>query len=299
MNPNIELIKEKNIEAFREQLGISQEIRFFNTQKEFLDYALAFDLKEFLGLPSNCHCIFHTDHRPSAKISLYNGVYIYKCFCENCEGYKATNIIGLIKRLMNYSAGEAVHYLAELLSCAIPPDKTGLRAGVLKMIRNNLQLLSDIEAKAPTAYKILHSQLETLYCLYDIAKISGDTAPGGHVIVSASTRFINSRLKKQKKVSKELAVLAYFGLLQKIPNYLLEPQILTDLIEYNRRRENLENIRLISQIKLKRLNTKTLTYMENRAKRYREKGFKISEFTFESVAQKEDIFLANELFPQK
>lgn len=189
--------------------------------------------------------------------------------------------------------------MAELLSCAIPPDKTGLRAGVLKMIRNNLQLLSDIEAKAPTAYKILHSQLETLYCLYDIAKISGDTAPGGHVIVSASTRVINSRLKKQKKVSKELAVLAYFGLLQKIPNYLLEPQILTDLIEYNRRRENLENIRLISQIKLKRLNTKTLTYMENRAKRYRKKGFKISEFAFESVAQKEDIFLANELFPQK
>lgn len=293
---NIELIKKNNSEALRLRFGFKDKTKFSNEQ-EFRIFLLSFDLAAFLGVKANCNCIFHTDNKPSAKITKYNGVYFYRCFSENCDVNQTLNIIGTVMKLQNTGYFKALYFLKQVFNADVEINEHKDIETVLSVINKNVCIVRDIKDKAPNAFEIISKELRVLEALYEISLERPKTDKDGRPILSLSTRYLKEYLKKEIYVSKTLAILQYFNLLEKIPAY--DCRNLDELIFVSRNNEVRDYTRVVTQIRILPLDVSVFDKLEKRADRFKKKKFLKSAFSFESVALKEDIFLANKLFPQK
>lgn len=292
----IDLIVNHDVEDFLKIQGITDK-KIFYSKPEFLNYIYQYDLEVFLGLHSPFRCLFHEDNKPSASIRFFNQtVYLYKCFGQ-CKEEKSFNIIGIVKKLCDCSYTEALQYIAELLYCKLEFDFT-FCPDVSEVLDDNVRILSNLEEKAPMAYKIIGAEIRMLFALYHEGyKVKA--AVNDEVLVSCSSRYLKSEhpLLKNSHTSVSLAVLAFFGLIERVPLYSLPTKRLKQIEALSRYRES-PHFRLISQISIKHLDETIYDTLEENADKWKEYGFKKREFTFSHVGKLAGPILANKLFPQ-
>ena len=292
----IDLIVNHDVEGFMKIQGITEK-KIFYSKPEFLNYIYQYDLEMFLGVCSPFLCIFHEDNNPSASIRFFNQtVYLYKCFGQ-CKEEKSFNIIGIVEKLCNYSYTEALRYIAKLLNCKLEFDFTFF-SDVSEILDDNVHILSNLKEKAPMANKIIGAEIKTLSALYEEGyKVKA--AVNDEVLVSCSSRYLKSHypLLKNSHTSVSLAVLAFFGLIDRVPLYSLPTKRLKKMEVLSRYRES-PHFRLISQISIKHLDETIYDTLEENADKWKEYGFKKREFTFSHVGKLAGPILANKLFPQ-
>ena len=119
------------------------------------------------------------------------------------------------------------------------------------------------------------------------------------LIIGASAAEIQAELKRQIKVARALAILAYFGLIRRVPPYEIATKRMDTLI----RLKNLHSLnRIISQTEIIRFepnDESALAKLEQRAGEWLAKGYTTRTFSFDTVRAKDSIFAANRLFPNK
>ena len=292
---NVELIRKADAEKLREALGISESVEFSNTD-EFTEFVTSYDLKKFLGLEKNCKCIFHNDTKPSAKIKKFDGVYFYTCFSGNCKNNKPMTIIQVTMAIQNKGYYIAMDFLRRVFNARVDIRDNKYYETVQKVINDNLKIIERIKTEAPSAYRIIGTELELLKAMYMLCLERPKSDSKGRPLLSASTRYIERYMGKSIKPSKSIAVLQYFGLVEKIPLY--ECESLAPLLEFKSRDEARDNLRVISQIRIFPLDGRIFETLEISADKFKDNGLTKRRFTFETLALNEDIFLANRLFPQ-
>ena len=292
---NVELIRKADAEKLREALGIGESVEFSNTD-EFTEFVTSYDLKKFLGLGNNCKCIFHNDTKPSAKIKKFDGVYFYTCFSDNCENNKPMTVIQVTMAIQNKGYYFAMEFVRRVFNAKVDIRDNKYYETVQKVINDNVKIIQRIETEAPSVYGIIRTELELLKAIYMLCLERPKTDQKGRPLLSASTRYIERYMGKSIKPSKSIAVLQYFGLVEKI--LLYECESLAPLLEYRARDETRDNLRVISQIRIVPLDDKIFENLKISAERFKDNGLTKRRFTFEAVALNEDIFLANRLFPQ-
>ena len=295
LTKEIEFIRNKNITEFIKTQSITEK-RYFGDKNEFIKYLYRCDLSEFLGLGKRFKCIFHDEDKASATIRYYRGeAYLYKCFGQ-CEKEKCYNIIGIVMEICEITYTKALKYLSELLYCELA-FSLGEYGDVKEIVENNIDIVDRIEHKAADAYKIIHNDLKILYALLDeAAKVP--TTVDGAITVSCSMRHLGRCANAQgSHISKTMAILAFFGLLKRIPNYAVPSEKFYKIADFSQRQE-FPKFRLISQTKIERFDESTFELLERKAVEWDIYGFKKKDFTFKKVGSVAGAILANELFPQ-
>lgn len=119
-----------------------------------------------------------------------------------------------------------------------------------EILDDNVRILSNLEEKAPMAYKIIGAEIRMLYALYH-GGYKVKAAVNDEVLVSCSSRYLKREhsLLKNSHTSVFLAVLAFFGLMERIPLYSLPTKRLKKMEVLSRYRES-PHFRLISQISI-------------------------------------------------
>ena len=293
---NVELIKNGDWEQLRKSIGIKETLESLNTE-DFIDYLTSYDLKRFLGLKANCCCIFHNDSNPSVKIKEHNGIYFYTCFSSNCKYSRPMTIVKIVMELQKKGYYYALDFLRQVFNAKVDIEDNRYYERVKAVVENNLEIISWIETQAPMAFGIIGNDLKLLEKMYLMCLERPKTDRNGIPILSASTRHIESRFEKSIKPARSIAILQYFGLVEKIPLY--DCDNLSPLLDYRKNDEIRDDKRLISQIRILPLDEDIFKALEETAVKFIEKHYTKRQFNFTQVTLKDDIFLANELFPQK
>lgn len=293
---NVELIKSGDWENLRKVLGIKKAVEFSDTEA-FIKYLTSYDLKRFLSVKANCRCIFHSDNNPSAKIKEHNGIYFYTCFSSNCKYSRPMTIVKIVMELQRKGYYYALDFLRQVFNAEVDIEGNRYYKTVKAVVENNTEIIGWIETQAPMAFGIIGNDLKLLEKLYLMCLQRPKTDKNGIPILSASTRHIESSFGKSIKPARSIAILQYFGLVEKIPLY--DCDNLAPLLDYRKNDEIRDDKRLISQIRLLPLNESIFKALEETAVKFIDMHYTKRQFNFTQVALKDDIFLANELFPQK
>lgn len=293
---NVELIKSGDWGNLMEVLGIKEAVEFSDTEA-FIKYLTSYDLKRFLGLKANCRCIFHSDNNPSAKIKEHNGIYFYTCFSSNCKYSRPMTIVRVVMELQKKGYHYALDFLKRVFNAEVDIEGNRYYKTVKAVVENNTEIIGWIETQAPMAFGIIGNDLKLLEKLYLMCLQRPKTDKKGIPILSASTRYIEGSLGKSIKPARSIAILQYFGLVEKIPLY--DCDNLAPLLDYRKNDEIRDDKRLISQIRFLPLDESIFKALEETAVKFIDMHYTKRQFNFTQVALKDDIFLANELFPQK
>ena len=315
MTPKAEALKNLDFQAFQALIGIEKK-RSFPSLEAFIQYLREFDLHDILDIHSRCNCFFHEDVRPSANIYTYRGRSLYKCFAEGCPCRgKVLDLVGFYCALRGCSNAQALQELAQFFRADFPktaPPKS--RKRVLEILTKNQEIVSLLPTEAPWAYKILGTDLNTLDSLYRIAEekaaLLKPTRTG--ILLGESCQYIADHMERPPRMSQSLAVLAYFGLIDRPPfDELTTAQFSNTLTYYTERfRSTLSNsfdedavisaqkTRPISKTNLRILRQTTYSALEKRAKKWTKYRYKKKHFTYDAILQKEGPFAAAACYPQ-
>ena len=242
---------------------------------------------------------------------MHNGQSLYNCHA-GCTG-KPLSIIGLYAKMHHCSNGAAMNALAQFFDADIENSGPFIPAGEAAFLDKNRELLRHMPEKAPGAYALLKTDLEVLYMLMDYAAERAMPFEGG-VQISASGRFINSRLSHKVRPSCTLAMLCYCGLLRRLRLDEIPPQQLERLEcfseqQYRRCLERGfdEEAEVYHRCK-RRLISQTVLFpyhapdfygrLEERAEHWKALGYTKRSFSYREIARRENPFLALDCFPQ-
>lgn len=299
-----------DVGGFREALHIEEGRRFADTN-EFFHWLITQDMRRMLGVPSRCRCFFHEDRQPSASLYMHNGQSLYNCHAGCTE--KPLSIIGLYAKMHHCSNGAAMNALVRFFDADIENPGPFIPAGEVAFLNKNRELLRHMPEKAPGAYALLKTELEVLYMLMNCTAEKAMAFEGG-VQISASGRFINSRLSHKVRPSCTLAMLSYFGLLRRLRLDEIPPRQLEQLEcfseqQYRRCLERGfdEEAEVYHRCK-RRLISQTVLFpyhapdfygrLEERAEHWKALGYTKRSFSYREIALRENPFLALDCFPQ-
>lgn len=298
MNKNVDMIKANDVECFRDNVYMH---KYFTTSSLAKDYIKRIDMRELIKLPKSHRCIFHDDKHASASIyQTENGVYRYKCFSPTCIANSSLDIIGVVSALQECDYNNAFDYLANALDITYKYDEQSFLSQCSEIIGKNRAFIDYCKTNQSQALKIIGTNINVLYALYDIAK-KQDFAKFKlqKLVIGASAAEIQAELKRQIKVARALAILAYFGLIRRVPPY----EIATKRMDMLIRLKNQHSLnRIISQTEIIRFEPNdeaALAKLEQRAAEWHTKGYATRTFSFDTVRAKDSIFAANRLFPNK
>ena len=302
MNKIVDMIKSNDVEAFRGSISSEYKHKSFTTSLLAKEYIKRIDMRELLKLPKSHRCVFHDDKRASASIyQTKNGVYRYKCFSPICRANSSLDIIGVVSALQDCDYNNAFDYLTNALDITYKyDDGQSFLSQCSDIIGKNRAFLDYCKTNKSQALKIIGTNINVLYALYDIAK-KQDFAKFKlqKLIIGASAAEIQAEIKRQIKVARALAILAYFGLIRRVPPY----EIATKRMDMLIRLKNLHSLnRIISQTEIIRFEPNdeaAFAKLEQRAGEWLAKGYITRTFSFDTVRAKNSIFEANRLFPNK
>ena len=302
MNKIVDMIKSNDVEAFRGSISSEYKHKSFTTSLLAKEYIKRIDMCELLKLPKSYRCVFHDDKRASASIyQTKNGVYRYKCFSPICRANSSLDIIGVVSTLQDCDYNDAFGFLTNALGITYKyDDGQSFLLQCSDIIGKNRAFLDYCKTNKSQALKIIGTNINVLYALYDIAK-KQDFAKFKlqKLIIGASAAEIQAEFKRQIKVARALAILAYFGLIRRVPPY----EIATKRMDMLIRLKNQHSLnRIISQTEIIRFEPNddaAFAKLEQRAGEWLAKGYTTRTFSFDTVRAKDSIFAANRLFPNK
>lgn len=299
MNKIVDMIKANDVDCFRDNVHMH---KYFTTSSLAKDYIKRIDMCELLELPKSHRCIFHDDKHASASIyQTENGVYRYKCFSPMCIANSSLDIIGVVSALQECDYNNAFDFLKNALDITYKyDDGQSFLSQCSEIIGKNKAFIDYCKSNQSQALKIIGTNISVLYALYDIAKKQDFTKLKlQKMIIGASAAEIQAELKRQIKVTRALAILAYFGLIRRVPPY----EIATKRMDMLIRLKNQHSLnRIISQTEIIRFEPNdeaALAKLEQRAGEWLAKGYITRTFSFDTVRAKDSIFAANRLFPNK
>lgn len=220
MTPKAEALKNLNFQTFQALMGIEKK-HSFPSLEAFIQHLREFDLHDILDIHSRCNCFFHEDVRPSANIYTYRGRSLYKCFAEGCPCRgKVLDLVGFYCALRGCSNAQALRELARFFRADFPKTASPKsRKRVLEILTKNQEIVSLLPTVAPWAYKIPGTDLNTLDTLYRIAEekaaLLKPTRTG--ILPGESCQYIADHMERPPRMSQSLALLAYFGLIDRPP----------------------------------------------------------------------------------
>ncbi len=284
----IKLIKSRKFEEFRKLKGFNDK-KIFASEYSFIQYCKSLNLGLLLGIKQNTKCLFHPDNSSSASIFKNNitGDFVYKCHSSKCNSpRRTTNIFGVIEGVLDCNFSVAVKYLKQMLNCEVQSNTSNHNT----IGEHNVKLLEECRDKFPIMFKIIGKDIELLKFTYEeTAKNKYISKDADNVVFSVSTRYLEKQLGKNCKVANKLAIFMYLGLIEKIG---------LQGVSISRYNNTLKKFNTITNIKVKRLNETDLQNGEKMAESWFDKGYKKREFTYKTVCEKDDVFLANRLFSQ-
>lgn len=274
----------------------------FDSLDEFKEYILALDISNVLGTEKNLCCIFHNDTKPSACIYDYEKKYYYKCFAE-CTHNDAVNLIEIIKIIKNIGYHQAILFLAKLFKCQLNFNIEGakiINSNILKIIDNNIEILGQIKNKAPAAYKRLKTPLNLLYAIFELAKNGDSNSYSENAFdITFSNVFIEKSFNLFKN-SNSLAILHFFGLIQRLPAYQIKPDRLQQLFEVSHK-ESLRTTHVMNCTRIYQYDNSIFDLLEKKAEEFeiilKNSNIKIRNFSFQNITEKNPL-VAMKLFPQ-
>ena len=281
--------------------GLLPEAPMFSGMAEFFRFVKSLNLEMLLGVEKNFCCIFHADQNPSATVYRgSSGDWLYYCHSSNCRyGGKALNLIQIVALLQGVRAVEALRFLQKACGVVIPTDKKANKntSSIFDDALNALQN-GDFDRVCPTAAKIAKKPL--LQSLYRFGKDSlaksGVDCFGDAAVFSVSNQQFRDVINKRSfnRVSNFFALLAYLGLLHRIPLFELSDSRYRKMLQYLMTHRGYLPT---NQIEIFRLTGERLQQAEVSAKQWKKEGHAFSTFTYTAVFSKEGTFRAHELFP--
>lgn len=304
MTPKAEALKNLDFQAFQALMGIEKK-QSFPAPEAFIQYLQEFDLRDILDVRSRCNCFFHEDARPSANIYTYQGRSLYKCFAESCPCRgKVLDLVGFYCALHGCNNAQALRELARFFRADFPKTASLKDSNrILEILTKNREIVSLLPTESPWAYEILGTDLNTLDTLYRIAEekaaLLKPTRTG--ILLGESCQYIADRMEKPPRMSQSLAVLAYFGLIDRPPfDELTTAQFRSTLSNgFNEDAViSAQKTRLISKTNLCILRQTAYSTLEKRAKDWTKYLYVKKHFTYDAILQKEGPFAAAACYPQ-
>lgn len=281
--------------------GLLPEPPVFFGMAEFLRFAKSLNLEILLGVEKNFCCFFHADQNPSATVYRgSSGDWLYYCHSSNCNyGGKALNLIQIVALLQGVNTVEALHFLREACGAVIQSNKKANK-NTLSIFDDALNMLQngDFDRICPTAAKIVKKPLLKALYLFgkDSLMKSGIDCSGDTAVFSMSNQQFRDAIGKRSfnRVSSFFALLAYLGLVRRIPLYELSDSRYRKMLQYL---QTHRGYLPTNQIEIFRLTEKRLQQVEVSAKQWKKEGYAFSTFTYAAVYIREGTFRAHELFP--
>lgn len=300
---NIELIKAHEWEELAKRIGSKRKI--FDCVADFkAEIWQKADIAELLEIdnPKSFCCVFHEDNSPSA--SIYYGdckKWLYKCFSSNCKyDDKALTIHAVIANLANLKAWEAWEAIKRIYKYEVlrTPQSERLQGELLE-IAEILDTLDEtgFNAQCPTASKNTRYAIELYHHILRIAgrNISPYTKDN-KIIFFFSLRQLASESgrsqNKANKINQYITMLAYHGMIEKLPDEQVPMQLLKKAYELAG-----ENQRHIQFYALQGWNNDTLINIEDNGNRWKKNGYRQNGISYEMFYRTEGKEVASRLYP--
>ncbi|WP_175990479.1 hypothetical protein [Bacillus sp. Marseille-Q1617] len=226
---NIQLIKERNIQALQERLNINPVTLSNN---EVIDYLKKQDLRTFLGVQSsgNFIDIFHDESNPSASIyqsNKENGHWLYKCFSSS-HPFVGT-IFHVVEKLLNCTTVQAKKFLMEVYKITI------FESEAVKDFKESIDMYKELlrseelEDIHPNFYKVFnrYGHLMDLYILLDLTKeyITNESDP--RIVFYHSVRTLASHFGRSiSATGTRLNFFTIFNVIYKLDEHEVPPDLL-------------------------------------------------------------------------
>ena len=299
LTPNIQHIKQRDIEVL--QAIVKPEPALFNSHDEVYHHLKRQDLNAYLGLPHKFCCLFHDEANPSANIYVdpNTNFYWYKCFSESCG--VTWDIISVTENLLKCSRIEALRFLRRVYK--IGYHETSWQKEHREIFQENTNLLNEEKTLiqlAPETHKRIRNYLRQLVFINEYAQshINTDkfTDSNGAPVFYGSTRFLADKCRKdEKQFRKVLALFAYLGLLNKLPDNEIPDFLLRDAKRQAAKRKQQYRVGFYS---IPQYSENTLAFSEAKAMEFKERGFTMKgwgrELLLRTLGEKE----ADRVFPQ-
>jgi hypothetical protein len=297
---NVEFIKIQDVKGLHALLY--PKLFVCESHEEVYDYLKKQDLAEFLGVSGyNFNCIFHNDTTPSAGILINkeSGHHVYNCLSSSCN--VSYNIIQVVEKLTGLDTRKSLNFLREVYKIEYKDSEWKRERGT--KLDNNIILLlsSDLEEKHPHLNRFVIRYSSTLTFLHQFSKEKINTTKHtdkyGNPVFFGSNSFFGSKLgKDQKTIRKQINLLAYLGLIRKLP---IE-EIPNDLLVKARDSARLNNLpKIVTYYSIPIYEDYLIEFASSKAIEYKEQGFNFMAFgremLYRALGEKE----AGRVFPHE
>ncbi|SFM38178.1 hypothetical protein SAMN04487943_1168 [Gracilibacillus orientalis] len=295
---HIDLIINKDIVELQ-QLIKPKEVEL-TSHMQVYDYLKKQDLAKFLGLDGyNFNCIFHEDNTPSAGFvkNEETGHFIYNCLSSSCN--VSYNIIQVIQSLTSWDTPECLTFLRKVFKVRYPESKWKQEREAA--LNENIKTVSSQEFGL--RYKELNQFVTRYYDFFLLFhKITLDhiytenfTDAQGNPVFFISTRKLAQHLNKDSKtISKRCSILAYLGLIRKLPESEIPSHMLKKAKEIARKSKH---GKITSYYSIPIYDKVNLNFSQEKAIQYTELGFTVKGFSRELIYRSLGEEEANRVYP--
>lgn len=303
----IEAIQKHDYEYIRQELNCQH--RIFKSTGEMWDFLYkGVNFADFLGVPEktlfSCCIDGHTDKKPSANIFRSDsGIWLYKCFSHAGRGTynirEFTEKVGGFKTVFS-----AMEFLKKCLNIELEiSDWQQEQISELENIGSCIDLGVFAET-CPCAYKVTRFCRDIFRTMLTLAKTycftEEYTTKNGEAVFFATNSAIlqksGRRLnrKQQGQVSKYLAILAYVGMIRKLP----DNEVPKRLLQKARNIVKGAGKRHIQFYSIPSWVVQQTELIETYGKSYIEHGYRQDGISFETFYRTEGIETAARVYPQ-
>jgi hypothetical protein len=297
---NIELIHRQDIEALQERLN--PEPVKLSSHSEVYEYLKHQDLEKFLDRYGRIHCILpeHDDKNPSAGIFINakSGDYIYNCHSANC-GCKG-NIIQVTERLTGLTRIDALRFLRKVYR--IEYIETDWQKRQKEILEENKRLITSEEFKEiySDVFARMKSYMPELIVLHELAlehvTTKTFTDSNGYPVFFAGISWIADLCHaNRRRVTDRIALLAYLGLVRKLPESDIPEVMLKSAKGYARKTGR----RRIAFYSIPPYDEKTLSFSRHKARAYKDRGLTMKGWGREAIWRTFGEAEADRVYPQE
>ncbi|MGD6849614.1 hypothetical protein [Rossellomorea aquimaris] len=229
LDNNVQLIKERNIQALQERLNINPVTLSNN---EVMDYLKMQDLRTFLGVQTsgNFIDIFHDESNPSASVfqsNKGNGHWLYKCFSSSYP-FVGT-ILHVVEKLLNCTTVQAKKFLMTVYNITVFETEAVLDFKESIDMYKELLRSEELEDIHPHFYKVFnrYGHLMDLYLLLDLTKeyITNESDP--RIVFYHSVRTLSSHFGRSiSATGTRLNFFTLFNVIYKLDEQQVPPELL-------------------------------------------------------------------------
>jgi hypothetical protein len=297
---NITLIHRQDIEALQERLN--PEPVKLSSHSEVYEYLKHRDLEQFLGRYGRIHCILpeHDDANPSAGILINakSGDYIYNCHSANC-GFKG-NIIQVTERLTGLTRIDALRFLRKVYR--IECMETDWQKRQKEILEENKRLITSEEFKEiySDVFARMKNYMPELIVLHELAieHVTTETFTdrNGYPVFFAGISWIADLCRaNRRRVTDRIALLAYLGLIHKLPESEIPEVMLKRAKGYARKTGR----RRVAFYSIPPYDEKTLSFSRLKAQAYKDRGLTMKGWGREVIWRTFGVAEADRVYPQE